>query len=572
MLLILVLISVIHSFITAHPRHGNKLSISAVYFQNRSSTNICQNANSSFNVNCFCGNFTSFLKRFSHMIIKYHSKNTIIDKSIASEDLQKYLNQKFHFPKIHIFGNAMHLNMSQIQRKLANEDIISFFSYLVSNFSVDAKLTMLHPIYTKMYGIDIGRTFPSKKICINPEITKKIFKLEMLVSHNRSSCIQNTMNSMKWVEIINDSVVIKTSTCVEFHFANNNCVNILQKKDYIINSDRSITVISRLNFRKILLPADYEPTRYGIKFCQNSYIPEVILGIFSINSAALNIFSLILIILTFLCFKVHRTLANTNIVGLCIAILLSEIFFLIGMDTTLRTPACKVLVFLYFWSIYAEHMWLLIISISIFRKIKSIRQIIPEDIRKCKRNFLLAFLLPLGTAAVLFTLDFAEILKIRDGDSNCCWVCSNKSWFYLFFIPVSFVLIVTSTMLCSIIISIKYQQLKSSGNISCNEFSKIKITKVALKLVIILGTSEVFIPLMIFFPRVSVINAIVSDVFLILFYSIRGYRGVFLALIYIFNKKNLNLYCKCCKSLSERQHPSALRCEIHQLDRIDTNS
>ena len=569
MLLTLKLICVLHGFITVHSKNGNKLSKSQVYFQSRSDTSICQMANSSFNINCFCGNFTSFLKEFSHMILKYQSINAITDKSIASKGLQKYLKQKFHFPKIFISDNAIYLNMSQIQRKLANEDTISFLSYLVSNFSVDAKLAMLQPIYTEMYGTDIGRTFPNEKICINPEITKQVFTLEMLVSQNLSSCVQNTNDSLKWVEVNNDTVVVKTSTCGEFHFTKNNCINILQTKDYKINNDKSITIISKLNFRKILLPADYKPMRNGIKFCYNSYIPEVVWGIFSINGTVLNIFSLILIISTFLCFKVHRTLANINIVGLCIAILLSEMFFLIGMHTTLSTPTCKALAFLCHWSIYAEHMWLLIIAISIFRKIKSIRQIIPEDIKKYKLNFLLAFLLPLGIVAVLFTLDFADILKIRYGDSDYCWLSSNKSWFYVFLIPVSFVVIVTSTILCSIIISIKYQQRKSSGIISCNELSNIKITKVALKLVIILGTSEVFIPLMVFFPRISISNAIVSDVFLILFYLIRGHRGVFLALIYIFNKKKMNLYWQCCKSLAERQHSSASHCEIHQLDTTD---
>ena len=572
MLLKLCLICVTHSFVTAHPKHGNKLSKSEVFFQSRSNTNICQNPNSSFNVNCFCGNFNSFLKTFSHMIVKYHSKNAIGDKSIASEDLQKYLRQKFHFHKIYISGNAMYLTMSQIQRKLANEDIISFLSYLVSNFSVDVKLAMLLPIYSEMYGTDIGRTFPNEKICINPEIAKQVFTLEMLVSQNLSSCIQNTMDAMKWVEIINDTVVMKVATCPAFHFVHNNCINFLQTKDYKINNDKSITLTSKLNFRKILLPEDYKPTRSGIKFCYNSYIPEVIWGIFSINGTALNIFSLILIISTFLCFKVHRTLANINIVGLCMAILLSEMFFLTGMHTKLSKPACKALALLCHWSIYAEHMWLMIIAISIFRKIKSIRQITPEDIRKCKLNFLLAFLLPLGIVAVLFTLDFADILEIRYGDSDYCWLSGSKSWFYLFLIPVSFVVIVTSTILCSIIISIKYQQRKNSGIISCNELSKIKIIKVALKLVIILGTSEVFIPLMIFFPRISISNAIVSDVFLILFCLIRGHRGVFLALIYIFNKKKLKLYWQCCKSLTKRQHSSTSHCEMHQLDTTDGTS
>ena len=569
MLLTLNLICVMQSFITAYPKHGNKLPQSEVFFQSCPSTNICQNTNSSFNVNCFCGNFTSFLKTFSHMILKYQFKNPIIDKSIASKDLQKHLKQEFHFPKIYISGNAIYLNMSQIQKKLATEDIISFLSYLVSNFSVDAKLAMLLPIYTEMYGSDIGRTFPNEKICINPEIAKQVFTLEMLVRRNLSSCIQNTMDSMKWVEVFNDTVVMKTSTCAAFHFVNNNCVNILQTKDYKINNDKSIRITSKLNFRWILLPADYKPMRNGIKFCYNSYIPVVVWEIFSINGTVLNIFSLILIVSTFLCFKVHRTLANINIVGLCIAILLSEMFFLIGMRTELSTPTCQALAFLCHWSIYAEHMWLLIIAISIFRKIKSIRQIIPEDIRKCKLNFLLAFLLPLGIVAALFTLDFADILKISYGNSDYCWLSKTESWFYVFLIPVSFVVIVTSTILCSILISIKYQQRKSSGIISCNELSKIKITKVALKLVIILGTSEVFIPLMVFFPRISVSNAIVSDVFLILFYLIRGHRGVFLALIYIFNKKKLNLYWQCCKSLAERQGTSTSHCEMHQLGTAD---
>ena len=109
MLLTLNLICVMQSFITAYPKHGNKLPQSEVFFQSCPSTNICQNTNSSFNVNCFCGNFTSFLKTFSHMILKYQFKKSYhrqikcIQRPSETFETGISLSQNIYFWQCNIF-------------------------------------------------------------------------------------------------------------------------------------------------------------------------------------------------------------------------------------------------------------------------------------------------------------------------------------------------------------------------------------------------------------------------------------------------------------------------------------
>ena len=513
--------------------------------------------------------FASYFNYFSYMLVTIQdSENITDDKFSLLQKLNQFVKQNdkwdLNISVIPVSKCLIQLIFKKNATTFRRTSFESFLSYILTNFPVYVIFTNIKPIYTFLYGGNVGHTFPNRMMCIRPTISKKVIAVRNIRSTFSSFKYFTTTST--WLELSGNQSLLKISKCNAFHL-NKGCADYDKTEEYKIHVNRVISIKDAFGNSIDLKPEDYLPSTNSIIFCRKSNTPpyrSTLVGIIlSLIGTVLSSISYVAVIVTFSYFEEMRTLANLNISGLCTTSLMYDIFYFSTALVYENATACKTVAVLWHWSSLAEQFWVLLIAILIFRNTNSLRQSCGSNIEKFRLYCLISYAVPLVLVTCLVWVDTAGYLDIGYGKNGLCWITSFESRLYFHVIPVSTVIVITTALLIGIVISIKHQQIKTQ-NLMKNR-PKLKITKIAIKLIIIFGITEIVGFTQMTFSKVSKTDKILGECISIFFILSKGYRGVFIGYIYLFNNKVLTLYQNLWRSLTNNKKQISSYDEAHQI-------
>ncbi|XP_038052487.1 latrophilin-like protein LAT-2 [Patiria miniata] len=248
---------------------------------------------------------------------------------------------------------------------------------------------------------------------------------------------------------------------------------------------------------------------------------EKALTILSILGGSLSILCLTLMLVIYALlgmYKTERGMVHTN---LCVALLISQLVFLTGIDAVSNATGCRVAAVLLHYFLLASFSWMLVEGALLFASAKFVfhRQVRPWKL-----------MLPgWGVPAVVVAITFAAAAKDY-GSKEKCWLMGNTTW--AFIAPVIFVVAVNLISLIFVLESlVKLKVVKSR-----TEFDKIRVVVRALLIVQ---------PLMgytwLFGLGVNAADG-VNLIFYYLFVILNSSQGVLVFFLYCLNTEEVSSY------------------------------
>ena len=502
---------------------------------------------------------------FSYMLVTMQeSENTTDGNFSLLQKLSQFVRQDEKWDLIPVSKFLIQLIFKKNETTFGRMNFEFFLSYILKHFPVDVVFTNIKPIRTFLYDGNVGHTFPNRMMCIRPTISEKVIPVRKIKSYFSSFKYFNT--TITWLELSGNQSFQKISKCNAFHL-NRRCVDYDKTEKFKIHANRVVSLKDAFGSLIDLKPEDYLPSTSSIIFCRKNnsapYHSTLVGMILSLIGTVLSSIFYVAIIVTFSYFEEMRTLANLNISGLCATLLMYDIFYFSTALVYENATACKTVAVLWHWSSLAEQFWVLLTAILIFRNTNSLRQSLDSNIKKFRIYALIACAVPLVLVTCLVWVDIAGYLDIGYGKNGLCWISSFESRLYFHVIPVSTAIFIATALLIGIVISIKHQQIKTR-NLTKNR-PRLQITKIAIKLIIIFGITEIVGFMQMTFSKVSKTDKILGNCISIFFILSKGYRGVFIGYIYLFNTKVLTLYHNLWRSLTNNNKQISSYDEPHQI-------
>ena len=167
-----------------------------------------------------------------------------------------------------------------------------------------------------------------------------------------------------------------------------------------------------------------------------------------------------------------------------------------------------------------------------------------RNMGKFLKYCLFAFSVP--TIIVLLTTIFNEtgIVYIGCGNNCICWIKDFATRIVSYIVPVAFTFIISGIALTYTILKVKVEDNRNQEALSNSGTNNISISKIAVKLVIILGLSESlgFIQIRSSSGVLTHVQIIFNSTFSMLYTVLRSFRGFMLWFIYICNSRVYNMY------------------------------
>ncbi|XP_057311254.1 uncharacterized protein LOC130649071 [Hydractinia symbiolongicarpus] len=385
--------------------------------------------------------------------------------------------------------------------------------------------------FTKMYGLAFARTFPNGSLCANT-LHLPVGK-QMQFNTNCTVTIQNqTFDFIALIEQTNNSVIKnEIIVCRQFyHTKRSGCPLRLLSNTSV---DENQTLIDHAT-KKRYKPDEYLPYATGMGTCiqlqrHSAYSWHILLEnierYVTLVGLPVGIFCYVWLLIVFLRNRKLQNISGLTTIGLCISLLLSDIFFLFALFSAKYKKLCTVTAILLHWSLLLGYVWAVIISFEIAISFRSSFTLI-RNRRGCKRFWNYASVAILVATATIITSLVLTKTKTLDfkygGDSGVCWIQNYEAAIFSFVAPVAFLTLTSITLLFYTIFTIDKETKKNKGLI---KNSGTDISKVALRLILTLGTIECLGFIRITRSDLSESEEIFNATFQFIFTCMRSFRG-----------------------------------------------
>ncbi|XP_066931044.1 uncharacterized protein [Clytia hemisphaerica] len=249
---------------------------------------------------------------------------------------------------------------------------------------------------------------------------------------------------------------------------------------------------------------------------------------------SISLFFYAFLITTHLIFKELRNIPGLNTLALGVSFFISD-FSLLTHGLYANSFFCKYFGISLHYLLLVGHMWLTIICFDLKMAMHSPISTTNRNKTKTFLKYLvIALLTPLLIVATSITLD--SVGYINAGYADICWIKDFKTrlWFYIIPTAISFVLAIVA--LLSTLMKI-YQTKKDTSKTLGSDQGNVDIVKIAAKLLIGLGFMEIL-------GYIGSPEKVSSLIFSMCYVTVRSLKGVFLCVIFLFNKKVFRLYSR----------------------------
>ena len=491
------------------------------------------------------------------LLSEYHDAHVVVKviKTVEAERVWSLLQeQNITLKKItNTIFTLYKENQTSIQQL---RDILSRENY--TSKEVSPVVTSVQIIRTKIYATNVRHYFPNNALCFAPllqQINDSVVSVD-------SKCNLKTGNKRftpeHYIITLNDNNKLDLITCSEYHLHDSCPKSIISSSDYTLYGNGSIALYGKT----VLSASKYTPTVDGISVCIDNYVTgesglnqqkptwlktmESVEGYLTMAACIISIIFYILTIYVYLRTKEFREIPGRNIVCVCMTLLSADVFVLVSGFMKRGTLSCYIVaVVLYFFLLCAQ-CWCTVVAFEIWftlRKHTSARFIYSP--KRFIWYCVYAFLTPLVITLMFSSADSTNALDIGYGKGDHCWIGDFYFRLYLYLIPVIIASCFNISVLSSILHVIYRQQRKSKQLLhKTNDNDDIKIVTTALKLVVLLGVVEIIGFIQVPGAKSTVILAF-NFVMRFLFTVLRGFRGLFIWLLFVYMDKRAWKNFKC---------------------------
>ena len=406
--------------------------------------------------------------------------------------------------------------------------------------------------FTALLGFDISSTFPNESLCANTILPdEKDIKLGENCSIHYLNNTYEQGNYVSWIvlKMYKHRYVMqcKVSICQSFyHTVHQSC-----QLHTIINSYtiRSNMFLNLNDSRREIPPEQYLPLPNGIAYCITSanehenwkVTIHKIESIITLIGLPISILCYVWITAVFLSNRQMRNVPRYNTVALCISLLFSDVLFILSLFADRHETLCKGIAVLLHWSLLHGYAWGVAIAFEVATKFRSSVAGLRSN-RSFKRfSRYIAFSVSVATVIVSISLILNEsnTVNFMYGGNGLRWIHNYYASVIGFIIPVAILTLITVTGLLFTVVKIR-KEMKNINSVVTRTTGRVSvISKLALKLVIILGVIE-----SIGFIRLTEKEEIFNEIFKFLYTLVRSFRGVLVWSILICTTKNIKKFHK----------------------------
>ena len=263
----------------------------------------------------------------------------------------------------------------------------------------------------------------------------------------------------------------------------------------------------------------------------------------SIIGTSFSIICYIWIIATYLSFKKLTSIPGLNTVAFCSSLLLADMSFLIATEANAVYNLCKAIGIILHWSLLTAQMWVIVIAIDLASKFGVLTVVSRErNTKPFFRYCIFAFIVPTVIVVITLLLNETSTSYVGYGDHGVCWIKDFNARIFSYIVPIAFGFLLSVTTIVFTIYKIRLAENESKQLLSKSGRNKVNISKIALKLVVILGVTEMLGFIQIRKEILTENEQMFNSTFAMVYTILRSFRGMMLWFVYVCNSRIWGMY------------------------------
>lgn len=425
------------------------------------------------------------------------------------------------------------------------------------------------------HALSPSQMFPNHQYCSKSILLKSSTytftnNCEIVYNDNVIERLDLTM----WIEVNGSGTTRHASICKAF-FMSSECP--LRKVIANWTLFRNKSLVEQVNGKTMETydPEEYtllENGQYGVCIDSNiemAYPWKTILEkaeiYLSTVGAACSVLGYTMVTTTFFCFKEIRNTPSFCAVCLCICLFFADgLFLLINILSffsvhTSETTCSWMGILMHFW-LLSTQFWGVVMAVDI--RCNATSMLMNRSIQKARLIKLAATAFSLSLLIVIMTNIFRHvgISYVSYSQDQLCTLQGFYARIVFYAAPLLISLIVSMLLLLSYILNISKEKRIAQVSLGNRYGNCINIGKIALKLIVIFGLSEISGFVRIYKDVLNRDELIFNYVFRILYSTVKGFRGVMLFFVYVCRRSVIILFRKRMKKkrndLGQSSHPT----------------
>ena len=320
----------------------------------------------------------------------------------------------------------------------------------------------------------------------------------------------------------------------------------LTKKEYVVFSNGSLC---RNISKELFKPSSFQSMNSTIWVCTN-FSPfyeksfpdaprdktddDLVLVALTYVGLSLSILCFVLVLGTYTLFKELQTLPGLYLMNMCLAQLITNVFYLQTGNVAAKV-ACTAVAILLHYSFLVSFIWMSIIAFETWKVFSKVRvpRGNPTRREKCLhllRRFAIGWFGALVFVLVCVALDQSNAVAFHYGGTKGCWINSNYANLYFFVMPVAVFLLFNSVFFSLTVKAIR--QTNNDTRRVAHHAQNRQTAVVYLKIFILMGFTWVF----------GFLKILVSQYFEYPFIIFTTLQGVYVALAFVFTARVKQMY------------------------------
>ena len=414
--------------------------------------------------------------------------------------------------------------------------------------------------------LHLSDQFNGGKLCASAqriETTEANFTSNCSFVTNKTLHPYSTINLLK--SFSKDAVNEEIYSCKQFHLYSECRREIIFDESFQVLANHSIQVRNTVSKDTIIYNVDqYQPIENGISICENPEKIESYKWLETINKikyyisiigTIISIFCHIFYIITYALFKALRNRGSLNVLAIVCALLLSDLLYLIAINVNEDFNACKTIAIILHWSLLVVCMWSIIIAADIT---SSFLKNTVKPSANYHHQFIKYLILSIIPSSIIILISVAlnetQTISFGYGRNGVCWFGFFYPLLVSYMIPALIGYLFSVVCLCFIVYYLYRHEKQNARALKGSDRKDIRLSRIALKLVIVLGISEIIGVIQIYSLALSENEQKFNAAFSLIYDFSRSFRGMMICLIYLANKMTFALYKSLFRTPPNKEH------------------
>ena len=396
---------------------------------------------------------------------------------------------------------------------------------------------------------DFTRDFKGGRLCAETETVSNISNNFM---ENCSYILQNRMfdisNTIFLVEINRTSWKRKLISCSTFYL-HSSCP-LKQITNYTLLENKTLKIGNILYNTSqyvplngsfgICIPTDERKDLFSSYEWHDDLSKS--LEYISVYGTIVSIVCYSIIITVYQFIKAVKRLPSAAIAFHCVTLLVADTTFVVAFHMHGHAFWCKLIAIFLHWGLLAAQLWTAIIAFDLSSKVRSVSAIIVKtNPTRLAAYCIAAYIIPTIIVGATVLLDVYHIIDMSYGENDICFINDFYSKLYFYCIPLATIYFITIALLVYTLCCIWKRENKPRKILQKSSRHNNNLLSIAFKLILALGLIEALGFTQISKKSLSENEIIFNSIFAGLYTVLRSLRGLWLVLIYVCNRRKMDI-------------------------------